>query len=80
MATIEQGRIRARRDRLQAHTAARGLAYRVYNIEKGTRYDVVKRGSMWTCHCAWMTRSDGRQGYCKHIVRVLDKMKREGVV
>jgi hypothetical protein len=80
MPTLDQSRKRAKEDRLQAHTKAAGLAYVVYNIERGTSYPVVKRGNMWTCSCAWMThKSTVGDGMCKHIVRVLDKMRAEGV-
>ncbi len=74
MPDIQQSRIRAVDEKLQAHKISES-EYKVYNVSKGTSYDVVKsKGGVWTCNCPWNTKGSRiREGNCKHLVRVLDK-------
>ena len=74
MPTLEQSRQRAKDERLQAHKLADNL-YRVYNVVKGTHYDVVKStAGVWSCTCPYATKGSRiAAGDCKHLVRVQDK-------
>jgi hypothetical protein len=81
MPTIEQSRKRAIDERLQAHRIS-DTEYRVYNTVKGTNYSVLQSGSgLWSCTCPFMTKGShvGTQGVCKHITRVVDKLRGCGV-
>jgi uncharacterized Zn finger protein len=77
MPTIQQSRQRALDERLQAHQIGEN-EYRVYNTVKHTSYSVLKSASgIWSCTCPFMTKGShvGTQGVCKHITRVLDKLR-----
>lgn len=86
MPDIETSRRRAREEKLQAHHIdSRVLAdggiqdkYVVYNVLRGTRYEVVRisknKSVYWHCECPYMTKGSRlSNGVCKHIVKVQDK-------
>lgn len=77
MPTIQQSRERGIQEKLQAHKIGEN-EYRVYNPSKGTSYTVIKSPTgFWHCDCPFMTKGShvGTRGVCKHITRVLDKLR-----
>jgi hypothetical protein len=72
--TREVSRARAREERLQAHSRGEGQ-WLVVNVKRGTKYHVSEGAGGWSCDCPWMTKkSSVSEGFCKHIVRVQDKV------
>lgn len=79
--TREAARARAKAEKLQAHWVIRGEIAMVYNIASGSRYTVRTKhlgSSDWMCTCKWAQL--GKGGWCKHVVRVIDKATKEGLV
>lgn len=74
MPSLNESRKRAKDERLQAHKMSEDL-YVVYNVVKGTSYDVLQTiAGTWHCTCPYATKgSRVAAGECKHLVRVLDK-------
>lgn len=77
MPTLQTSRQRAKDERLQAHRIDE-RTFRVYNIAKGTSYDVLLAASgVWHCTCPYATKSSSlNPGNCKHLTRVLDKINK----
>lgn len=76
----EAARSRAKADRLQAHWVVPGEIAIVYNVKSGSRYEVRTKylgSSEWLCTCKWALM--GRGGWCKHVIRVIDKAAKEGM-
>lgn len=75
MPTLAESRKRAKDERLQAHRID-DTTYRVYNVAKGTSYDVIQtRSGAWICTCPYSVKgSHIRAGQCKHLTRVQDKI------
>lgn len=82
MPTIEQSRKRAIDEKLQAHRIS-DTEFRVYNPSKHTSYSVTMTlaedgtPKNYHCDCPFMTKGShvGTQGVCKHMTRVIDKMR-----
>jgi hypothetical protein len=78
-----ESRARAHLEKLQAHAQSDGT-FVVYNPTRHTQY-VVRPfphsrpdAPAFYCECPWATRgSPARNGYCKHVQRVLDKITNE---
>lgn len=72
--TIERARENAKRDKLQAHWEVPGHVATVYNIANHTQYRVSLLAGFWHCECKWAQYGSGP---CKHIARVVDKVRAE---
>lgn len=77
MPTIESSRKKAVEEKLQAHRKS-DTEYAVYNPVKNTAYSVMlSPGGTWYCTCPFATKGNHLQygAECKHLRRVLDKLK-----